>query len=128
MGLRALARAVSAAWNAFLLARHISGSILRFPTHVPLLREVSLAVYCGHSDFPFGTKGSPTPAVEKGVSCQPSAVSPLWKLPELHREPLAQDHVSSFPRQPTSNDGLTWTYRSPGPCTQLGISQLLSAL
>lgn len=118
VGLRALACAVSAAWNAFLLTHHSSGSILWFPTHVPLLREVSLTLCRGHSDFPFGSKGFSPPAVEKGVSCQPSAVSPLWKLPE--REPLAQGHIPSFPRQPTSNDRLTWTYKRPSPCTPTG--------
>lgn len=115
VGLRALAHAVSAAWNAFLLTHRISGSILWFPTHDPFLREVSLTLCRGHSDFPFGTKGF-SPQLLRRVS----AVSPLWKLPESQREPLAQGHVPSFPRQPTSNDGLTWMYKRPSPCTPTG--------
>lgn len=85
VGLRALAHAVSAAWNAFLLTHRISGSILWFPTHDPFLREVSLTLCRGHSDFPFGTKGF-SPQLLRRVSAVSPQLSALSGNCLSHRE------------------------------------------
>lgn len=88
--LRAFALADPVAWKRlfglFIFLIPYFGFLLKWP----LLREAPLTPRCGHSAFPSGTEGFIPSAAEKDVSCQPSAVGPLWELPQLQRAPRSR--------------------------------------
>lgn len=94
----------------------------------PSQRGLSDLLTCMHTPISPSARKGLFPQLSRRMSAVSAQLSGLSGNCLSCREPLAQGHTLSFPRQLTSNKGLMSGYKGWSPLPQLGIPQLPGSL